>query len=95
MKRVGIGELKAKLSAFLRLVQAGDIVIVTDRGREIAEIRRPDHLAPGRSVYAKMVAAGRIIPPVEPQDDLSWLREPGLGLRPGSAQEAIDFERSE
>lgn len=93
MRRVGVGELKAKLSAFLRLVRAGDTVIVTDRGREIAEIRKPGSLAPGQSAYDRMVASGRIVPPTDPAADLSWLREPGLGLPPGSAQEAIDFER--
>ncbi len=33
--------LKDKLSAFLRDVQRGDVVLVTDRGRVIAELRQP------------------------------------------------------
>ncbi len=33
--------LKDKLSAFLRDVQRGDIVLVTDRGRVVAELRQP------------------------------------------------------
>lgn len=33
--------LKDKLSAFLRDVQRGDVVLVTDRGRVVAEIRQP------------------------------------------------------
>ena len=41
MERVGIRELKNRLSKYVRQVQAGDIVIVTDRGRVVAELRPP------------------------------------------------------
>lgn len=41
MKAVGIRELKARLSHYLRDVQAGDVVLVTDRGRVVAELRAP------------------------------------------------------
>ncbi|MBM3274865.1 MAG: type II toxin-antitoxin system prevent-host-death family antitoxin [Candidatus Sericytochromatia bacterium] len=95
VRRVGVGELKAKLSAFLRLVQQGDIVVVTDRGREIAEIRKPGRVAPGMSAYEKMVAAGRIVPPTDPDASLDWLYEPGPKLPPGTAQRHIGHERGD
>jgi prevent-host-death family protein len=38
---VGVRELKNRLSEYLRLVRAGERVIVTDRGRPIAELRPP------------------------------------------------------
>lgn len=41
MKAVGVRELKARLSHYLRDVQAGDVVLVTDRGRVVAELRAP------------------------------------------------------
>ena len=41
MRTVGIRELKNRLSEFLRLVQQGEEVLVTDRGRVIAELRQP------------------------------------------------------
>ena len=41
MTTVGIRELKARLSHYLRLVQDGESVVVTDRGREIAVIEAP------------------------------------------------------
>jgi antitoxin (DNA-binding transcriptional repressor) of toxin-antitoxin stability system len=41
MLAVGIRELKARLSAYLRRVHAGDSILVTDRGRVVAEIRQP------------------------------------------------------
>jgi antitoxin (DNA-binding transcriptional repressor) of toxin-antitoxin stability system len=41
MKAVGIRELKAQLSRYLRDVAGGETVLVTDRGRVIAELRAP------------------------------------------------------
>jgi len=35
---VGIRELKARLSAYLRLVRSGDSIIITDRGKPIGRI---------------------------------------------------------
>lgn len=36
MISVGVKELKAKLSSYMRLVRKGEEVIVTDHGREVA-----------------------------------------------------------
>lgn len=41
MKAVAIRELKARLSGYLREVQAGEVILVTDRGRVVAELRAP------------------------------------------------------
>jgi antitoxin (DNA-binding transcriptional repressor) of toxin-antitoxin stability system len=41
MKAVGVRDLKAHLSSYLRDVVAGEVVLVTDRGRVIAELRTP------------------------------------------------------
>lgn len=41
MKAIGVRELKAQLSRFLREVQTGEVVLVTDRGKVIAELRSP------------------------------------------------------
>jgi len=41
VKSVNIRALKDRLSAFLRDVQRGDVILVTDRGRVVAEIRLP------------------------------------------------------
>ena len=46
MKAVGIREMKAHLSRYLRDVQAGEVVLVTDRGRVVAELRPPGTGAP-------------------------------------------------
>jgi antitoxin (DNA-binding transcriptional repressor) of toxin-antitoxin stability system len=45
METVGIRELKNRLSLYIRKVEAGDVVIVTDRGRIVAELRPPGQAA--------------------------------------------------
>ncbi len=47
MMTVGIRELKAHLSHYVRLARQGERVIVTDRGREVAELRAVTPLHPG------------------------------------------------
>lgn len=42
MVTVGIRELKNNLSRYLRRVQAGERVMVTDRGNPVAELRLPE-----------------------------------------------------
>lgn len=38
MQTVGIKELKNNLSAYVRAAEAGEIVLVTDRGRVVAQL---------------------------------------------------------
>lgn len=59
MMEVGVDELKTKLSAYLNKVKAGETVVVTERGKPIAELVSgaetpiPPELAP-------LVASGRL-----------------------------------
>ena len=41
MKVVTLKELKNRLSAYLRHVKNGEVVLVTDRGKVVAELRQP------------------------------------------------------
>lgn len=45
--RVGIRELKAHLSHYVRLVREGGRVVVTDRGEEVAELHALTPVSPG------------------------------------------------
>lgn len=62
IRTANIRALKDRLSAFLRDVQRGDIVLVTDRGRVVAEIRQPSiGEAPGGAAEGRsraLIAAG-------------------------------------
>jgi prevent-host-death family protein len=67
MRCVGVKVLKNKLSEYLRLVAGGEVVLVTDRNRVIAELTPPRE---GRSplgsdaVLADAVRKGWITPAV-------------------------------
>lgn len=41
MRKVGVKLLKNKLSEYLRLVAAGEVILVTDRDQVVAELRAP------------------------------------------------------
>jgi prevent-host-death family protein len=41
METVGIRDLKNRLSAYIRQVRAGEVVLVTDRGEVVAELAPP------------------------------------------------------
>ena len=41
MKTAGVRELKARLSHFLAEVRRGEVVLITDRGEVVAELRKP------------------------------------------------------
>jgi prevent-host-death family protein len=95
MRTIGIRELKAQLSAVLRDVQRGDIVLVTDRGRVIAELRSPEHaraMSADERVLAKLAGEGQLRiaeRPVSP-----YQRSP-ITSPDGTARELLDAERSE
>ncbi|MCY7305621.1 MAG: type II toxin-antitoxin system prevent-host-death family antitoxin [Rhodoferax sp.] len=54
MQSVGIKALKNKLSEYIRVVAAGETVLVTDRGRVVAEFVAPRVAADGSSAEQRM-----------------------------------------
>ena len=65
MKVVGIKELKNKLSEYVRLVKSGEVVLVTDRGEVVAELRAPtpwEDPMMRNPWFAEQVRLGRITP---------------------------------
>jgi antitoxin (DNA-binding transcriptional repressor) of toxin-antitoxin stability system len=46
MRAIAVKELKNRLSHYLREVASGEVVLVTDRGRVVAELRRPSTTVP-------------------------------------------------
>jgi antitoxin (DNA-binding transcriptional repressor) of toxin-antitoxin stability system len=63
MKTAGVRELENHLSAYVREVENGETVLVTDRGRVVAELRRPGEAeraaTPTDLRYRQLVAASR------------------------------------
>ncbi len=67
MRCVGVKTLKNKLSEYLRLVAAGERILVTDRDRVIAEVIPPEQgrsLLSSDAVLAEAVRKGSITPAV-------------------------------
>jgi antitoxin (DNA-binding transcriptional repressor) of toxin-antitoxin stability system len=98
MKTAGIRELKAHLSSFLREVARGDVVLVTDRGRVVAELRPPGaaerDASPAELRYRQLVDRGLLRPASAP-GAMDWTALPRIRLRRGSSRQLLDAERGE
>jgi len=97
-KAVGVKQLKAKLSEYLRLVRAGETILVTDRDEVVAEMRPATrHAHPGEDLdqlLDALAAAGEITRASLPKARWTW-KVRGLGLPPGTARTLLDEIRSE
>jgi len=58
MESVGIRQLKAHLSEYVRRAEAGETVMVTDRGREVARLAPPRKNEGLRELMAKGIVRG-------------------------------------
>lgn len=96
MRTIGIRELKARLSSVLRDVQRGDHVLITDRGRVVAELRLPDasqwNDSPAARARARLAAGGhlRIAENATP----AYQRSP-IKSQAGLAKEMLDADRGD
>jgi antitoxin (DNA-binding transcriptional repressor) of toxin-antitoxin stability system len=96
MKVVGIKQLKARLSEYVRLAKAGETVLVTERDEVVAELRPARRQAPVTGplddLLEALAASGEIRRAAQPKAGWSW-RSRGLGLPPGTAQAVLDEMR--
>ena len=98
MKQVGVRELKARLSQFLREVAKGEIVEVTDRGKIVAELRPPGYGATESIFEARFrlwAREGKLIPASKPPGRGAFSCPLDRPLPPGSAREILDDLREE
>ena len=96
MRTIGIRELKARLSQVLREVQRGEPVLVTDRGRVVAELRVPDATTWARGTTPSglaRLAADSHLRLAEPRPD-AYRRSP-LASEAGTAARLLDAERAD
>lgn len=82
MERIGVRELRQHASRYLALVELGQTVEITSRGRLIARIVPPDK---DQTAYDELVAAGKLIPPRDPTARFPTL----VPLPPGTDTGAI------
>lgn len=97
METVGIRELKNRLSAYVRKVEAGDVVIVTDRGRIVAELVPPGHVA-HHGIHPGLLELARrdgLRLPTRPRDPAAFPAMPPADLGGQTIQDLIDEERGD
>jgi antitoxin (DNA-binding transcriptional repressor) of toxin-antitoxin stability system len=92
---VGIKVLKNRLSEYVRMAAAGEVVLVTDRDQVVAELRP---LSPGRSpgledaLLAEAVRSGWLKPPLA-AGGAAPPRRPRMTL--AELQRGLDADRGE
>ena len=94
MRAVAIRELKNRLSAYLREVARGEVVLVTDRGKVVAELRRPtvgSDLSPEEAGLQRLADQGLLTLGL-PQDPQAYL-QPRPRLQGVDPQALLDAER--
>jgi antitoxin (DNA-binding transcriptional repressor) of toxin-antitoxin stability system len=98
VKAVGVKQLKARLSEYLRLVKTGETVLITDRDEVIAELRpaRRQSAAPLslEDQLAGLADAGETTRPSLPKGEWTW-KVRGLGLPAGTAARLLDEIRGD
>lgn len=93
MRSTGIRELKDNLSRYIARAAAGERVLITDRGRLVAELGPPAKELTYGSRYEELVASGRIRPAIEEGDPFPSF--PKFKLPKGTAKALIDEDRDE
>ena len=95
MKAVGLKVLKNKLSEYIRLAEAGETVLVTDRDRVVAEIVPPERtrsLVLADALLSEAVRKGWVTPPALASSDPPP-RNPVTSFR--NLQQELDKDRSD
>lgn len=98
MKTAGVRELKNHLSAYVREVENGETVLVTDRGRVVAELRPPGEAeraaTPTDLRHRQLVEAG-VLRPASRARSVRVAELPVVRLTSGTSQDLLDEERGE
>lgn len=96
MKTIGVRDLKTRLSQILREVAGGDLYLVTDRGRVVAELRRPDAapwtVSAEERALARLAADGHLR--IAERPAFRYQRSP-VRVPKGTVQRLIDEDRGE
>ena len=98
MRRVGIKQLKAHLSHYVRAARSGETILVSDRGEVVAELgpvrRQPPAAGSIDEVLDRLAREGKVTRSGEPKRGWSWSARP-LGLRRGTATALLDELRQD
>jgi len=95
MKAVAIKDLKNNLSSYLREVRNGEVVLVTDRGSVVAELRQPTvgtALGSHDRILERLCAEGVLVEGL-PQDPRAYRKSPLP--RAVAVTDLLDAERTD
>ena len=100
-RTAGVREAKAHLSEYLRRVEEGDTVLITDRGRVIAELRAPGRTLPGAPDLVERQLADLVLdqsvraPLGSPKKSSTLFKWKGLAKPAGTAKRVLDQLRED
>jgi antitoxin (DNA-binding transcriptional repressor) of toxin-antitoxin stability system len=98
MKSVGIKQLKARLSEYVRLARDGEIVLVSDRDEVVAEMGPPRHQSPeAGSIGAsldRLAARGQVTRAGHAKKGWIW-SPPHLGLGKSAVRDILEDLRND
>lgn len=78
MKDLNVSEFKTRIAAYLRQVEAGEVLIITDHKRPVAEVHR---IGPRKG------------PVQRAEKPFSLPENPGIGKKDGLAAQLLNEER--
>src|SRR2546422_8762546 len=94
METVGLRELKNRLSRYIRRARDGQLVIVTDRGQVVAELRPPGQIPAGSKIdpaVARLVNSGLLVPGA--RNDARPYPRQSRSMRSGTITTLLDAAR--
>ncbi|HEX4628799.1 MAG TPA: type II toxin-antitoxin system prevent-host-death family antitoxin [Gemmatimonadales bacterium] len=98
MKTVGVKQLKARLSEYLRAVKRGEVVVVTERDQVVAELKAPrkdrELSEDVMETLDALALAGELTRAAAGKRGWRWTAK-GLGLRPGTAASILEDLRAD
>ena len=98
MKAVGIKQLKARLSEYVRLARAGETILVSDRDEVVAELGPPRHqsVEPDSlsAVLDRLADRGAITRSSQPKAGWAW-SPPSLGLPSETVRQVLNDLRED
>lgn len=93
MRSVGIKQLKARLSEYVRLARGGEIILVSDRDEVVAELGPVRHQAEApdsiEALLDRLAARGQVTRAARAKEALPW-SPPHLGLGEDAVRELLD-----
>ena len=95
IKTVGIKALKDNLSSYLRDVKSGALILVTDRGSVVAEIKKPEIgslIYEENSLSKEWMDEGWLIPA---RKSKRRCQKSGVELKKGTASYLLNQDRGE